>query len=280
MATPLVEAQAGDTYVLGTAAAEEQRLGVQHKLWLPFAEDAWRRAGLSTGQRVLDLGAGPGFVSLELARQVGPGGRVLGLELSPAYGETARRSAADAGLSQLEVRTHDLCCDPLPAETFDLVWCRWVAMFLPALEPLLDQLAARLQPGAQLLIHEYVHWSTFALHPRGEAVRRFAAAVLASFAAAGGDPDVNRRLPSLLAARGFRIEALRPLSLLGRPGDAVASWLESFVVIYGEELIRQGLWTEEEAAAVAAEIAAAGQDPGAYWMAPTVLELQATRWDP
>ncbi|APD47722.1 methyltransferase domain-containing protein [Synechococcus sp. CS-602] len=280
MAASQPDSQATGTYVLGTDAAEQQRLSQQHALWLSSAQEAWGRAGLAAGERVLDLGAGPGFVSLELARQVGAGGRVLALELSPSYGEAARRAAAEAGLAQLEVRRHDLCSDPLPQEGFDLVWCRWVAMFLPSLEPLLDQLAATLKPGARVLFHEYVHWSTFGLHPDGDAVRRFGAAALASFRAAGGDPDVNRRLPSLLAARGFRIDALRPLPLLGSPGDAgdaVANWLESFVDVYGQQLIRQGFWTPTAAAAASAEIAAASQDPGAYWMGPTVMELQATR---
>ncbi len=271
---------AADTYVLGTDALELERLRLQHELWLPAVRDGCQAAGLAAAERVLDLGAGPGFVSLELARQVGPSGRVLGLELSPTYVEAARRAAAAAGLAQLEFRRHDLRSDPLPQEPFDLVWCRWVAMFLPAVEPLLDQLAGLLEPGGRLLIHEYIHWSSFGLHPRGEAVRRFADASLASFRAAGGDTDINRRLPSLLAARGFRLEALRPLAVVGRPGEGVADWLERFVLIYGRELIRQGRWSEAEAAAAAAEIAAAHQDPGACWMGPTLLELRATRWEP
>jgi SAM-dependent methyltransferase len=269
-----------DTYVLGTEAAELERLRLQHELWRPAAAEAWRRAGLAPGQRVLDLGAGPGFAALDLARAVGPGGRVLALELSDTYLTAAGMAAAAAELPQLELRRHDLRADPLPEESFDLVWCRWVAMFLPAVEPLLDGLAARLAPGARLVLHEYIHWSSFGLHPHGAAVGRFGLATQESFRAAGGDPDVNRRLPSLLAARGFRIDELRPLAVIGRPGDPVAGWMERFVRIYGSELIRQGRWSEAEAEAAAVEIAAAGRDPGACWMGPTVLEVQATRWDP
>jgi SAM-dependent methyltransferase len=269
-----------DTYVLGNEPVELERLRLQHELWRPAAAEAWRQAGLGPGQRVLDLGAGPGFAALDLARMVGPGGRVLGLELSEAYVAAGRDAAAVEGLRQLEFRRHDLRTDPLPDEPFDLVWCRWVAMFLPAVEPLLDGLAARLPPGARLVLHEYIHWSSFGLHPQGAAVGRFGAATLDSFRAFGGDPDVNRRLPSLLAARGFRIDVLRPLAVIGRPGDAVAGWLERFVRIYGPELIHQGRWSEADAAAAGAEIAAAGRDPGACWLGPTVLEVQATRWDP
>jgi len=253
---------------------------MQHELWLPTAQAAWQRAGLSGGQSVLDLGAGPGFCALELAQAVGPTGRVLALERSDAFRAAARSSAADAGLSWLEVRGHDLATDALPlaaSETasFDLAWCRWVAMFLPALDPLVALLAAALRPGGRLVAHEYVQWQSFGLHPHGEAIARFGTAVMASFLEAGGDPDVNRRLPGRLAARGFTIEELRLLPVLGRGDGPWARWLERFVTIYGQELLRQGRWTAADAEAAAAEMAAARRDPGSFWVGPTVLELQA-----
>ncbi|MCP9850426.1 methyltransferase domain-containing protein [Cyanobium sp. Morenito 9A2] len=269
-----------DTYVLGTDPAERERLRLQHELWRPAAREAWGRAGLAPGQRVLDLGAGPGFCALELARAVGPTGQVLALELSSAYLLDGQRAAAAAGLNQLELRRHDLSSEILAESGFDLAWCRWVAMFLPAVKPLVETLAAALRPGGQVVLHEYIHWDSFGLHPHGPALGRFGAACQASFRASGADPDVNRRLPALLAARGFRIDELRPLLLLGQPGDPVAAWIERFVATYGPELVRQGHWSAAEAEAGAAEITAAHQTPGAFWVAPTVMELRATRLQP
>lgn len=80
---------------------------------------------------------------------------------------------------------------------------------------------------------EYVHWPTFAFHPHGAAIARFAAATTDSFRVAGGDPDVNRRLPTLLSTQGFSIKEMRPLPVLGRLGDAWARWLEHFVRFMG-----------------------------------------------
>jgi SAM-dependent methyltransferase len=276
------------TYVLGTEPEEQERLQLQHELWRPAAIAAWERAGLGPGQRVLDLGAGPGFCALDLARIVGPGGRVLALERSGAYVAAARAAAAQAGFHQLEVQTVDLggpaatdARDPstsgLGTGGFDLAWCRWLAMFLPRLEPLLDLVATSLRPGGVLVAHEYVHWNTFGLHPDGAAIARFRDAAIASFRGAGGDPDVNRRLPGLLAVRGFEIEELLPLPVVGRGGDPWARWLERFVTLYGKELIRQGHWTEADATAAHDAMARARLDPGAYWVGPTVLALRARR---
>ena len=59
----------GDSsYLLGTHTEELERLRFQHELWLPAARAAWQRAGLGAGMRVLDVGAGPGFAAMDLAR--------------------------------------------------------------------------------------------------------------------------------------------------------------------------------------------------------------------
>jgi SAM-dependent methyltransferase len=268
----------GDTsYLLGTHAEELERLRFQHELWRPHALAAWQRAGLGPGDRVLDVGAGPGFAALDLARLVGPKGRVLGLELSPDYVQAGQQLAEAEGLTQLELRQHQLLQDPWPTGGFDLAWCRWVAMFLPDLQPLLEGLKRSLRPGGCLVLHEYVHWDSFGLYPQGEAVARFGQACQASFRQAGGDADVNRRLPSLLAAQGWHIEELRPLPVLGGPGSMAARWLERFVPVYGPRLQELGLWSQADADAATAEIDRAARTPGSFWVGPTVLEVRA-RW--
>ena len=48
-------------YLLGTDPDEGRRLETQHRLWSPEAHDLWDRAGFGPGDRLLDLGCGPGF---------------------------------------------------------------------------------------------------------------------------------------------------------------------------------------------------------------------------
>jgi hypothetical protein len=54
-------------YVVGTHDAEIERLRLQHHLWRHRVLDCWRRAKLRRGYRVADIGAGPGYASLDLA---------------------------------------------------------------------------------------------------------------------------------------------------------------------------------------------------------------------
>ena len=67
-------------YALGSTDAEHERLIRQATRLAPYTERFFREAGISTGQRVLDIGSGVGDVAMLAAGLVGPSGEVLGVE--------------------------------------------------------------------------------------------------------------------------------------------------------------------------------------------------------
>src|SRR5213592_3920699 len=105
-------------YVLGTHNEELARLGLQHRVWRPVVLDCWKKAGITVGSRVLDVGAGPGYATVDLAEIVGPSGRVLALERSARFLAVAREACAARGLSNVEFREMDLMSTPLEASGF------------------------------------------------------------------------------------------------------------------------------------------------------------------
>lgn len=66
------------------------------------------QAGVAPGHRVLDLATGCGEPALSAAERVGPGGRVLGLDISPGMIEQARARADEAGVANAEFRVMDI----------------------------------------------------------------------------------------------------------------------------------------------------------------------------
>ena len=85
-------------YVLGTHDQEVARLGLQHRVWRPTVLECWRNAGITTGWRVVDVGAGPGYATVDLAEIVGPTGEVLGIDCTTAFLDIANRERDEAAV--------------------------------------------------------------------------------------------------------------------------------------------------------------------------------------
>ena len=88
-------------YVLGAAAAEQERLIRQAAIFDPLTERLFRDAGIGPGQRVLDVGSGVGDVAMLAARIVGSSGSITCVERDPTSLSRARSRAAEAGLGNV-----------------------------------------------------------------------------------------------------------------------------------------------------------------------------------
>src|SRR5215813_13992731 len=113
-------------YVLGTNDEELARLGLQHRVWRPTVLECWRRAGITFGSRVIDVGAGPGYATVDLAELVGQTGTVLAIERSARFLEFAKKACVGHNLTNVQFREADLMSEALGELNFDATWCRWV----------------------------------------------------------------------------------------------------------------------------------------------------------
>ncbi len=108
-------------------------------------------AGLRRRARVVDVASGFGEPALTAARLVGPGGRVVATDLSPAMLAVAAERARGLGLGNVDLVEMDAEEPVLPQARFDAVTCRLGLMFLPHLDVALERLAALLKPGGRLV---------------------------------------------------------------------------------------------------------------------------------
>lgn len=116
--------------------------------WLaPATATMLDMAGVVEGHRVLDVAAGSGDQTLEIARRVGAAGAVLATDISPAILNLAQRHAREAGLLQVESRVADGEDLPVADASFDAAVCRLGLMFFP--DPLrgLREMRRSLRPG-------------------------------------------------------------------------------------------------------------------------------------
>lgn len=266
-------------YVLGTHEEELARLGLQHRIWRPVALSCWQEAGITIGNNVLDLGAGPGYAAADLAEIVGPTGKVVAVERSTNFVSALRERSKTRGLTNLQVHELDLMTDELPAGTYDFSWCRWVASFVSNPKLLIEKLSRVLKKGGVALFHEYAHYLSWRFIPPLPHQERFAAEVQASWEAAGGKADIARDLPSYLIENGFLIRAAIPRIYCVGPDDFMWQWPASFIGIGLARLKELGRIDDAFVQQVENEFAQASKNPNSLLITPLVLEIAAEKVD-
>src|SRR6202040_1542407 len=173
-------------YVLGTHDEELARLGVQHRAWRPVVLDCWKHAGITNGSRVLDVGAGPGYATVDLAEIVGPDGRVLAVERSSNFVNAIKSAIQTQSLSNVDVHELDLMSDDLPNGPFDFSWCRWVLCFVSDPNLLVRKIAGVLGQAGRAIFHEYGHYPTWQFLPPRTSHEEFRAHVVSTWKESGG----------------------------------------------------------------------------------------------
>jgi SAM-dependent methyltransferase len=263
-------------YPLGTNAQELARLAFQHEVWGASTRAFLDRLSLPRGARCLDLGAGPGFVTLELAERVGPKGRVVALDESPLWMEHLRGEIARQGVTNVELVCTRLQDAVLAPASFDLIFARWVWSFIPEPAPLMRSFARALKPGGSFVMQDYNHEGV-SIFPESPGLRAVVRATRALYAAAGGDAWVAGRAPRLFAEAGLETASITPTVLCGGPQSGVFRWAGLFFPHFSEKMVAQGWLSPEERAQFLSEWSARESDPTSLFFSPIVVDAWARR---
>jgi ubiquinone/menaquinone biosynthesis C-methylase UbiE len=131
-------------YIFENAAPRAgQRFTSLEILYDPWTIRHLEATGIGPGWQCWEVGAGGGSIAAWLAERCGPCGHALVTDVDPRF------LVEGASLAQptIEIQCHDIVADPVPAQTFDLIYARLVLIHLPARELALQQMVMALKPG-------------------------------------------------------------------------------------------------------------------------------------
>ncbi len=127
------------------------------KTWAPTIEKGGQMvndrlvdlAGLTPGQKVLDIAIGYGEPMVTAAKRVGSTGQVVATDLSPAMLDLAKERASELGLQHIEFYACNGETLDIPHADFDAALCRWALMLMPHPDACLRRVNDLLKAGGR-----------------------------------------------------------------------------------------------------------------------------------
>jgi SAM-dependent methyltransferase len=246
-----------DPYVLATGKAAEHRLRILHDIYKAGTRRVLLEAGVRSGMRVADIGCGVGMVTEMLAGLVGIDGHVVGIDASAAQLDAARLRL-DWSASNTSFVQADALVTGLPAESFDVVYCRFLLLHLPDPQRALREMRRLLRPGG-LLVCEDGDLTTAGSEPPS-ALNAFAELFGRLGPLRGVDYTLGRRLHQMVREAGFvnlEITLNQPAIVRGENKRL----LELSVAEAAEAIVAAGLLTAPHMQDTLVEMRQAGDDP-------------------
>jgi ubiquinone/menaquinone biosynthesis C-methylase UbiE len=171
-----------------------------------------RRLALSHGERVLDIGCGPGFLCESIAAAVAGDGAVVGIDISSDLIELCKRRNPPQWLSFVVGDASQLAA---PDASFDVVVCTQVAEYVPDVGRVLSEAFRVLRRGGRA-VFVATDWDALIWH--SESQDRMTS-VLKSWEAHCAHPHLPRSLAQRLVGAGFRFDELGVIPILNLRWD-------------------------------------------------------------
>lgn len=188
-------------YVLRGGEKGAERLKLLARTVWPTTRIFLRRLGLRPGMTCLDAGCGIGAVSLRLARRVGAGGHVVGIDLDEPALAVARREAERRQLPA--VFRAESVMGLQDEGIYDFIYSRFLLTHLPEPQRALERLVRAARPGGVVAVEDIEFVGHFS-HPACPAFDRYVSLYQQVVRSRGGDPNIGPRLAEMFLHAGLK----------------------------------------------------------------------------
>lgn len=162
---------------------------------------------LKPNLKVLDVGCGPGTITLDIASTYVPNGHVTGLEYSEEVVERARKHASTRGVTNVEFLAGDAHALPFPDDTFDITHAHQVLQHIADPVLALKEMRRVTKPGGVVASRESDR-TTFVWFPESEEMTEWASLYDRVARGNGGEPNAGRRLKFWARQAGYDVSKI------------------------------------------------------------------------
>jgi ubiquinone/menaquinone biosynthesis C-methylase UbiE len=208
---------------------------------------------LEAGERVLDVGTGPGFLAQSIAETVGTNGSVCGVDVSEFLLNVAR--SRNKNMAHIEFEYGNATNLPYPDEDFDSVVCTQVLEYVHEVDAALTEIHRVLRKGGKIALLD-TDWDSIVWHTSDpEMTKR----ILTAWEAHAADPFLPRTLAERMKCQGFQVEIQKIIPIFNpiyKP-DTYSNRMIDLIVPF---VVEHGNFTKEEVESWAIELRKCGQN--------------------
>ncbi len=263
-----------ERYVIRGGKPGYERLQVLARSLAPTTSALLDRVAPGPGTSCLDLGCGGGDVSFELGRRVGPGGRVVGIDMDEVKLDLARHAGAARNLSNVEFRAMDVYAWAEP-QTYDLVYCRNLLQHLSRPVDVLRTMWAAVRDGGAILVEDADFEGSFC-DPPNAGFEFWVEAYQRVLERHGGDPLAGRKLRRYFSAAGIPTPALTVVQRADVEGEAKMI-PHSTVEATADAIIEEGIASVEQVRAALASLIDFAADTESVCGSPRIFQAWSRR---
>lgn len=263
-------------YILRINSEELERLRFQHFVWKSVTDDFFDRLGIGKDQHILDAGAGPGFVSIDLRERVGEQGSVSALEPAQMYLDHLKAESEKRKWTNIHFYQGTAETAPLPHDRYDFIFVRWVLCFVPDPQKFISNLLPSLKRGGIIAIQDYLY-SGLGLYPKGGAFDNALDTVIRHWKIDGGDGYIAARIPELFRTLGVDLIDYSPHCKAGGQNSDVTLWADKYFTKHLSVMAADGATTKEMADAMLEDWNAHRKNPDMIFCSPILVDMAGKR---
>ncbi len=253
-----------------------EKLRLMHEVLREDRQAAWKRAGFASGQAIAEMGCGPGFAAIDLARLVKEDGRVIACDKNSEFISFLNHELNRLNISNVEGVTEDLDdpCSELPP--LDAAYAGFVMCYLKQPKKSLKWIFDHLQPEGVLLITDYLSqtfWASSEVSKLDEIIK----AIEESWSSLGGTLGIQKSMPRILGEIGFQVTEIKPILHTAKPDSNTFKWIETFLFDYVPQLVAKQYLESKDWDAFKSSWANNKEEKGFFITAPPIVDIVARK---